>query len=85
MVAHTGQSNMEEAIAHPDVDVVCIALPNNLHEAAVMLCCKHKKAVITHKTTWAEMRQKQNACWRPWKKQAFLMATWKTLYIHPNF
>ncbi len=40
---------MEEAIAHPDVDVVCISLPNNLHEAAVILCCKHKKAVMTTK------------------------------------
>jgi predicted dehydrogenase len=40
---------MEEAVAHPDVDVVCISLPNNLHETAVMLCCKHKKAVITTK------------------------------------
>lgn len=42
-------TNMEESIAHPDVDMVCIALPNNLHEEAVMLCCKHKKAVITTK------------------------------------
>lgn len=42
-------TNMEEAIAHPDVDVVCIALPNNVHETAVMLCVKHKKAVITTK------------------------------------
>ena len=42
-------TDMEEAIAQPDVDVVCISLPNNLHEAAVMLCCKHKKAVITTK------------------------------------
>jgi predicted dehydrogenase len=41
--------NMEEAIARPDVDIVCISLPNNLHEAAVMLCCKHKKAVMTTK------------------------------------
>lgn len=41
--------NMEEAIANPDVDVVCISLPNNIHEAAVMLCCKHKKSVITTK------------------------------------
>lgn len=40
---------MEEAISHPDVDVVCIALPNNVHEEAVMLCCKHKKAVMTTK------------------------------------
>jgi predicted dehydrogenase len=41
--------NMEEAIARPEVDVVCVSLPNNLHEAAVMLCCKHKKAVIVTK------------------------------------
>jgi len=41
--------NMEESVAHPDVDIVCISLPNNLHEAAVMLCCKHRKAVMTTK------------------------------------
>ena len=27
--------NMEEAIARPEVTIVCISLPNNLHEAAV--------------------------------------------------
>jgi len=37
-------TSMEEAIARPEVDVVCISLPNNLHEEAVILCCKHKKA-----------------------------------------
>lgn len=42
-------TNMEEAIAHKDVTIVCIALPNNLHEEAVMLCCKHKKAVMSTK------------------------------------
>ncbi|MBS1486147.1 MAG: Gfo/Idh/MocA family oxidoreductase [Bacteroidetes bacterium] len=42
-------TNMEEAIARPEVEVVCISLPNHLHEEAVMLCCKHKKAVITTK------------------------------------
>lgn len=42
-------TDMEAAINRPDVDVVCISLPNNLHEEAVMLCCKHKKAVITTK------------------------------------
>lgn len=47
-VAHV-TIDMEEAISQADVDVVCIALPNNLHEEAVMLCCKHKKAVITTK------------------------------------
>lgn len=42
-------TSMEESIAHPEVTVVCIALPNNLHEEAVMLCCKHKKAVMSTK------------------------------------
>jgi len=42
-------TNMEESIARANVDIVCIALPNNLHEDAVMLCCKHNKAVITTK------------------------------------
>ena len=41
--------HMEEAIARPEVDVVCVSLPNNLHEEAVMLCCKHKKPVIVTK------------------------------------
>ena len=35
--------------SHKDVDVVCIALPNNLHEEAVQLCCKHNKAVLCTK------------------------------------
>lgn len=42
-------TKMEEAIANPEVTIVCIALPNNLHEEAVMLCCKHKKAVMSTK------------------------------------
>ena len=42
-------TKMEESIAHPEVEIVCISLPNHLHEEAVLLCCKHKKAVITTK------------------------------------
>ncbi len=42
-------TEMEAAISHTDVDLVCIALPNNLHEIAVLLCCKHQKAVMTTK------------------------------------
>ena len=42
-------TDMEAAISHPGADLVCISLPNNLHEIAVLLCCKHKKAVMTTK------------------------------------
>jgi predicted dehydrogenase len=42
-------TDMEEVIAHPDVTMVCIALPNNLHAPAVALCAKHKKNVVCTK------------------------------------
>ena len=42
-------TDMEESISRSDVDLVCISLPNNLHEKAVHLCCKHNKAVICTK------------------------------------
>src|SRR5450432_110723 len=42
-------TSMEEAISHPDVDIVCIALPNNLHEESVLLCCKHRKDIMITK------------------------------------
>ncbi|WP_128545820.1 Gfo/Idh/MocA family protein [Larkinella soli] len=42
-------THMEEIIAHPEVTMVCIALPNNLHEEAVHLCARHKKAVVSTK------------------------------------
>ena len=42
-------SNMEEVIAHPEVTMVCIALPNHVHAEAVMLCAKHKKNVVCTK------------------------------------
>lgn len=42
-------TSMEEAINHPDVDVVIISLPNNLHEPAVMACAKAGKGVLCTK------------------------------------
>lgn len=42
-------TSMEEAISIPEVEIVCISLPNNIHEEAVALCCKHKKAVMCTK------------------------------------
>ena len=42
-------TEMEDAIAHAESEFVAIALPNYLHEEAVMLCVKHKKAVLCTK------------------------------------
>jgi predicted dehydrogenase len=42
-------TGIEEAVAHPEVDTVIIALPNYQHEEAVMACVKHRKAVLCTK------------------------------------
>lgn len=41
--------NMQEAISHPDIDVVVISLPNHLHEEAVQACAVAKKHVLCTK------------------------------------
>lgn len=41
--------DLEEAVNHPDVEVVLISLPNHLHEAAVAACVKAKKHVLCTK------------------------------------
>lgn len=42
-------TDIEEAVAHPEVDTVIIGLPNHLHEEAVMACVKHAKPVLCTK------------------------------------
>jgi predicted dehydrogenase len=42
-------TSMEEAIAHPESEIVVIGLPNFQHEEAVHLCVKHRKAVLCTK------------------------------------
>ncbi|HZT16465.1 MAG TPA: Gfo/Idh/MocA family oxidoreductase [Gaiellaceae bacterium] len=42
-------TDLQEAIAHPETDVVVIGLPNHLHLEAVELCARHGKAVLCTK------------------------------------
>jgi predicted dehydrogenase len=42
-------TNMEEAVSHPETEAVIVALPNNLHLEAVLLCAKYKKPVLCTK------------------------------------
>lgn len=42
-------TDMREAIEHPEVEMVCIGLPNHLHLKAVQLCAAAGKAVICTK------------------------------------
>ena len=47
-IPHTTTS-MAEAINHPDTEVVVVALPNNLHEEAVLLAAQAGKAILCTK------------------------------------
>jgi predicted dehydrogenase len=47
-IAHATTS-IDEAIRHPDVDVVVVALPNHLHEEAVAAAARAGKAVLCTK------------------------------------
>ena len=42
-------TDMREAINHPEVEIVCIGLPNFLHKEAVLACAEAGKAVICTK------------------------------------
>lgn len=42
-------TTLKDAVNNEEADVVCISLPNNIHEAAVMACVDAKKAVMTTK------------------------------------
>ena len=57
-------ADMEEVINHPEVDVVVIALPNDVHLAAVLACAKAGKHVLCTKPlgrTGAEAKQMLDA------------------------
>jgi predicted dehydrogenase len=41
--------DMDALVSREDVDAVVISLPNNLHEAAVACCARHKKHVLCTK------------------------------------
>jgi predicted dehydrogenase len=45
----SSHTDMESAVKDSAAEIVIIALPNYLHEEAVMLCVKHKKAVLCTK------------------------------------
>ena len=42
-------TSMEEAVNHPDTDVVVVGLPNHLHEEAIALAARAGKAVLCTK------------------------------------
>ena len=42
-------TSLEDAINHPDTDVIIVALPNHMHEEAITLAAKAGKAILCTK------------------------------------
>ena len=42
-------TDLEEAIAHPETDVVVVGLPNDLHEQTIEVAVKHGKSILCTK------------------------------------
>jgi predicted dehydrogenase len=45
----TWSTDLEQAVAHPEVDTVIVGLPNKLHEEAIGLAVEHGKSVLCTK------------------------------------
>ncbi len=68
-------TDMEAAIIHPDVDVVIVALPNHLHQEAVLPRRLAKRFCVP--SHWGERLKKPKPCSRLSKTPACLQATSK--------
>jgi predicted dehydrogenase len=49
-------TNMDEAIADPETDLVIVALPNFLHKEAILKACEGKETCAVHQTPCPECR-----------------------------
>ena len=73
-----------EALAqNPEVDVVYIATPHNLHYENTLLCLRHNKAVLCEKPFAMNLRQSKEMIDFAKEKKLFLMeALWTKFHPH---
>jgi predicted dehydrogenase len=74
---------MYKAVNNPEVEVVVVGLPNNLHLEAVLLAAEAKKAVLCTKPLGRNPEEAKK-CLKRLKRQVFSTGTWKTWYTLPN-
>ena len=53
-------TKMDDTFNHPDVDLVCVGLPNFLHEEAVLKCAAAGKGVICTKPLGRNAKEAHN-------------------------
>jgi predicted dehydrogenase len=73
----------EALVQNPEVDVIYIATPHNLHYDNTLLCLKHKKAVLCEKPFAMNSRQAAAMIGYAKEQKVFLMeALWTKFHPH---
>lgn len=75
--------NYEELVSNAEVDVIYVATPHGLHHEHVMLCLKHKKAVLCEKAFAINYREAKEMIDYAKAQNTFIMeAFWTRLLPH---
>jgi len=73
----------EALVSNPEVDVIYVATPHGLHHEHVMLCLKHKKAVLCEKAFAINYREASEMIEYAKAQNTFIMeAFWTRLLPH---
>jgi predicted dehydrogenase len=76
-------ASYEELAQNPEVDVIYIATPHNLHHENTLLCLNHNKAVLCEKPFAMNSRQTVEMIAAAKQKKVFLMdALWTKFHPH---
>jgi predicted dehydrogenase len=76
-------ANYEALVNDPEVDVIYIATPHNLHYENTLLCLQHNKAVLCEKPFAMNARQAKAMIDMAREKKVFLMeALWTKFHPH---
>jgi predicted dehydrogenase len=71
----------EELVESPDVDVIYVATPHGLHHEHVMLCLRHKKAVLCEKAFALTLSQAKEMIDTAVASKVFIMEAFWTKFL----
>jgi predicted dehydrogenase len=74
-------NNYEALVQNPEVDVIYVATPHGLHHEHVMLCLKHKKAVLCEKAFALNYRQAKEMVDFAKTQKTFVMEAFWTRFL----
>jgi predicted dehydrogenase len=83
--AHYVHGSYEALVTNPEVDVIYVATPHGLHHEHVMLCLKHKKAVLCEKAFAINYRQAKEMIDFANEQNTFIMEAFWTRFLPHYF